>query len=163
MTPIHDTDVQLLLAVALASKRKPATLEEVIFALALHDKRLPAKVKLHDAFTRLSANGLLRDADGGYTLSEAAQGVLALGRKTYEHDERVFRVKERLAAFEVPAGKHAVIQLAADTLGAAMAAWEATLPPLTKTEKAALKREQSGQVRRPAAGRPAAAKPRPRR
>ncbi|GAA5175110.1 hypothetical protein GCM10025771_06400 [Niveibacterium umoris] len=162
MNPIHDTDVQLLLAVALASKRKPATLDEVIVALALHDKRLPPKGKLHDAFTRLSAHGLLQQQDDGYTLTEAAQGVLELGRKTYEHDERVFRVKERLAAFEA-AGKHAVIQLAAEQLGTAIASYEASLPPLTKTEKAELKREQSGQVRRPAAGRPAAARPRARR
>ncbi|MCX9156289.1 hypothetical protein OPU71_09170 [Niveibacterium sp. 24ML] len=163
MNPIHDTDVLLLLAVALASKRKPATLDELITALSLTDKRLPPKVKLHDAFTRLSANGLMIEQDGGYTLTEAAQTVLALGRKNYEHEERVFRVKERLAEFEAPAGKHPVIQLAADALGAAISAYEASLPPLTKTEKAELKREQAGAPRRPpAASRGPGGRPRSR-
>ena len=149
MTPIHDTDVELLLAVALASKRGPAELDALILALAIHDKRLPARVKLHDAFARLSANGLLLEESGGFTLTEAAQEVLALGRKNYEHDERAFRVKELLAAYEPARGAHPVIQLAAERLATAIAAYEATLPPLTKTEKAALKREQTAAPRRP--------------
>lgn len=149
MNPIHDTDVELLLAVALASKRGPAELDALILALAIHDKRLPPRVKLHDAFARLSANGLLIEEAGGFTLTEAAQEVLALGRKNYEHDERAFRVKERLAAYEPPRGTHPVIQLAADRLATAITAYEATLPPLTKTEKAALKREQTTAPRRP--------------
>lgn len=148
MTPIFDTDVVLLEAVALASKRKPAELAEVVTALAVADKRLPAQAKLLDAFVRLGNHGLLLEQQGCYTLTIAAQAVLGSVPKRCKPPERVVRIKEQLAEYQPAAGIGSGTQAPTAALEVLVAAYEASLPPPTKTEKAVLKREQSGAPRR---------------
>ena len=65
MHTIHDVDVLLLLASALAAKRRPADLAGIMAALDLVQKNIPAAPKLGEAFARLGSYGLLVARDGG--------------------------------------------------------------------------------------------------
>lgn len=120
MYPIHDVDVLLLMAAALASKRRPADLVEIVSAADLIHGSIPHVSDLAEAFSRLSCAGLLVAAEGGFTLTLAGQGVMA-GRRKAETAERILVIREKLAAY-VPAGDHAPIRLTAAQLSAAIVA-----------------------------------------
>lgn len=156
MHPIHDADALLLLAITLASKRKPAAIDEIAIALGTLQPRLPAETKLLDAFERLSSHGLVAASEAGYALSiegeKQMQGVSARG----ETAERAEQLKERLAACNAKA-KHPASKPDAGALSAAIAAWRASLPPPTKSEKVAEQREvrlREENARRIAEGKP---------
>lgn len=134
MHPIFDADALLLLAITIASKRKPATLDEVVVGLAMVQPKLPAETRLLEAFTRLSRHGLISARDGGYTLCAAAEKIMMAVPKKKEFAEQAFCLKAKLAEFEAEPSEPAVQPEAAD-LTAAIAAWQASLPPPTKTEK----------------------------
>lgn len=149
MHPIHDADSLLLLAVTLASKCKPATLAEVVVCLARVQPRLPAEARLLDAFERLSRHGLIAAREGGYTLCEAAENIMRGVPRRKEIAEQLFCLKERLAQFDGKPTKPPAQPEAAE-LSAAIAAWQASLPPLTKTEKFELRRQEAREpARRP--------------
>lgn len=133
MHPIHDADLLLLQAVTLASKRRPAALDEVIVALAMLQPRLPGDAKLLDAFSRLSVHGLIVSLNGGYTLSAEAQQLIATLPIKGEPAERAHRLKEKLAGYEASQA-HEVSAPTADELTAVIVAWKASLPPPTKSE-----------------------------
>lgn len=169
MHPIHDTDLLLILALAVAAKRKPATLDDSLLAIAmLQEAGLPSEPKLLDSFARLSSHGLLVAQGEGYTLTAAAQSILASLPRKGDTEERSFRLKEKLAAAEL-AATHCAVKPDAAALSAAVAAWQAAQPPLTKSEKAAQRNEgkqapsKSGPHRfgaRPKAAGPRSAGPR---
>lgn len=134
MQPVFDADALLLLALVPASKRRPASLAEVIIALAEVRPELPGAVRLRDAFAHLSAHGLMQARDGGYTLTEAAQTLLARLPKKGDLAERIFELKQALAAHE-SAGDQPAITLTTAEAADALKAWQASLPPLTKSER----------------------------
>ncbi len=119
MYPVHDFDAILLLALGLASKRRPAELVEVIAAADLIHGAIPSETKLSDAFARLSAYGLICEQEGGYTLSEDAQQMVARLRKKAEVRERVFDLKESLADYRLN-GEHQMVQVSPEQLLAAI-------------------------------------------
>lgn len=119
MYPVHDVDAILLLALSLASKRRPAELVEIVAAADLAQGAIPSEAKLSDAFYRLSAYGLICEQDGGYTLSPDAQQMMAGQRRKAEMPERVFGIKENLADYHLN-GEHTAIQVTEEQLAAAV-------------------------------------------
>ena len=57
MYPIHDHDPLVLLATALAAKRRPAELLEIMAAIDLIQGNIPNEAKLSEAFARLGQSG----------------------------------------------------------------------------------------------------------
>ncbi len=125
MYPVHDVDAILLLALSLASKRRPAELVEIIAAADMTQGAIPSEAKLSDSFYRLSAYGLICEQDGGYTLSADAQQMMAGQRKKADTPERVYGIKECLADYHLQ-GEHTAIQVTEEQLGAAILAHQAT-------------------------------------
>ena len=119
MHPVHDFDALLILATALASKRRPAELSEIMAAMDLLHAGIPAVEKIAEAFERLSRHGLICAAGEGFSLSIAAQALVVPPKKKVDHDERLFQIKEQLEAFKVQAECAAVL-LTLDELAAAI-------------------------------------------
>lgn len=121
MHPINDVDALLLLATALSSKRRPAELVEVISATELILREIPAAPKLVEAFHRLSTHGLISATEDGYSLTEAAQGIVSNEPRKIEADERIFLIKDKLSAY---AGKpkHDAIMLNEEQIAEAILA-----------------------------------------
>jgi DNA-binding PadR family transcriptional regulator len=111
----------LILALSLAAKRRPADLVEIVAAAELAHGAIPSETKLSDAFARLSAYGLICEQEGGYTLSEDAQQMVAKLRKKAEARERIFDVKESLADYRLN-GEHQMVQVSPEQLLAAIQA-----------------------------------------
>lgn len=127
MHPIHDTDVVLLLATALAAKRRPAELVELVAAADILSGAIPPEAKLADAFLRLSVCGLICADGEAYTLTAAAQKIMSgSGRRKADTAERIVNIKEKLAAFE-PQDACAPITLSAIQVGAAILAHRAAV------------------------------------
>lgn len=155
MHPIHDADVLLLLAITIASKRKPAMLDEVVVALGMIQPRLPGETKILDAFGRLSSHGLILARDEGFTLSNDAEKTMASLPKKGDTAERVHNLKEKLSAYAASA-THVAVQPSAADLDAAIIAWRASLPPPTKTEVHEQRKERQKELGREANSRPKA-------
>jgi hypothetical protein len=124
MHPVHDVDALLILATALASKRRPAELLEIVAAADLVNNNVPGELKIVDAFERLSKNGLICEADGGYALTPAAQAIVTGLPRKAENPERLFAIKDNLSMFNVK-GEHAVVVLTAEQVTAAIQAHRA--------------------------------------
>jgi hypothetical protein len=101
MHPIHDVDAILLLATALASKRRPADLGEIAAALELVQINAYSEERLADSFDRLSKHGLLAEVEGRYTLTPEAQKVMGRHAPKTETPDRVFSIKANLAVYHV--------------------------------------------------------------
>lgn len=124
MPPIHDVDVLLLLATALAAKRRPAEPAEIMAAVDLIHGNIPNEDKLSDAFSRLGQQGLLVETGGRVALTAAAEKMIeALPRKG-EPAERLLDLKGQLAAHAAP-GEGVAIQFAPEQLRAAILAHRA--------------------------------------
>ena len=157
MHPVHDIDALLLLAMALASKRRPAELVEVMAATDLIHGAMPSEAKLVEAFRRLSTHGLIGAEAGRFTLTADAQKIITTLPKKATAPERVFGVKAELAAFTAQ-GEHAPIVLTVEELGLAIEAHRAAgkaasqnlLMPKPKVEPEA---KRPGHWRRPAGPR----------
>jgi hypothetical protein len=123
MHPIHDVDVLLLLATALAAKRRPAQLAEIMAAADLLHGSIPLDVDMASAFLRLSTHGLLGEAAGGFTLTPAALELMAGVRykKKAETAERLLAVRQELAGYTAKADGVA-IRLATEQVSAAILA-----------------------------------------
>lgn len=120
MHPVHDFDALLILSTALASKRRPAELSEIIAAADLLQSSIPTVEKMAEAFERLARNGLICAVNGGLVLSEAAQDIVVPPGKKVENDERLYVVKEKLSAFKVK-GEFPPVLLTLEELAAAVA------------------------------------------
>jgi hypothetical protein len=124
MYPVHDVDAILLLAMALASKRRPAELIEIIAAAELSQGAIPPETKLSDSFYRLSEYGLICEQDGGYVLTPDAQQMLTGHAKKALTPERIYDIKEHLADYHLN-GEHAIILLTEEQILAAIAEHQA--------------------------------------
>jgi hypothetical protein len=149
MQPVFDADALLLLALVPASKRRPATLEEIVIALAAVRPELPGAARLRDAFARLSAHGLLLASNEGYGLSETAQAMLAQVPAKGELGARLFALKQLLADYTASAELPAT-ELSAAHIGDALKAYQASLPPPTKSERFAARRGPAPRGKAPA-------------
>lgn len=109
MYPVHDVDALLLIATTLSSKRRPAELVEIIAAADLLQVTIPDESKLVEAFERLSKNGLIVAQDGGFSLTADAQTIMAGQPKRGTSDERIFRVRDDLSAFNTKADQTPVV------------------------------------------------------
>ncbi|MDP1610747.1 MAG: hypothetical protein Q8M11_06790 [Sulfuritalea sp.] len=160
MHPIHDVDVLLLLATALASKRRPAQLAEIMAATDLLHGSIPLDVELAAGFQRLSSHGLIADEAGGLRLTPAALQIMdSLPRKQKaETADRLLAIREQLAGY-TPRGEAAAIAPTTEQLTAAILAHRTFLKTpgrnmLVPKPKAALdKAKRPGQWRRPDGGR----------
>lgn len=112
MRPLHDIDVFLLLALALASKRRPAQLGEMVAAAEVVMGAIPADGQWVDGFSRLSQWGLICALDDGYTLTAQAHEIMANPSRTADTSRRIARIKEKLAHYEAPL-EHTPIRLSA--------------------------------------------------
>lgn len=119
MYPVHDVDAILLLSLALAAKRRPAQLSEIIAAADLTQPAMPSATKLSDAFARLSAYGLILEVNDGYTLSTDAQQMLESQRKKDDNEKHLYRLKEHLADYHLN-GEHITLFVSEAQLSAAI-------------------------------------------
>ncbi len=125
MYPVHDDDAALLLSLTVAAKRRPAALDEIITALAMaQDGEIPAKSKLVDAFARMGVCGLITEAEGGYTLSAAAQAMMTGQRAKDDSATRLAHLKQQLTDFD-PLGKHPNIRVTQEQLLTAIQSYKA--------------------------------------
>lgn len=124
MYPVHDVDAILLLAMSLASKRRPAELVEVIAAADLAQGVIPSETKWSDSFYRLSEYGLICKQEKGYTLTPEAQQILSGHARKAKSQERIRDIKESLADFRLD-GEHQIILLAVEEIAAAIAEHQA--------------------------------------
>jgi hypothetical protein len=130
MHPIYDADVLLLQAITLAAKRRPAELMEVTTAALMIQKLLPAETKLSEAFRRLAGNGLILAVGEGFTLSPAAEKIMAGLPKKGEAIEKIRRLKDALAEYEPADAGHPEIEVSAEQVSAAIKASRAASPAL---------------------------------
>jgi len=119
MYPVHDVDALLLLAMSLASKRRPAELSEILAAAELSQGAISTEAKLGESFQRLSECGLIVEVDGRYTLTPDAEKILTGQRRKAGSLERIFSIKENLAEY-TPEGEHEPILLSDERLSAAL-------------------------------------------
>ncbi len=127
MQPVREFDAILLLALAVASKRRPAALVELVAATDMLDGEMPTSFKMSDTVFRLSKHGLIMEAEGGYALTPAAEAIVTGQRRKTETAARVLYVNERLAAYEpaADASTSGPIALTTEQLGAAILAHRA--------------------------------------
>jgi len=98
MHPVTDIDALLLLAMTLACKRRPAELVEIVAAADLLQLSVPPAAKLGEAFSRLSRHGLISESDGRFALTPAAQHIVTGLPRKADSMERLFTIRENLAA-----------------------------------------------------------------
>jgi hypothetical protein len=120
MHPIYDVDALLLLALSLSAKRRAAELFEVMAAIDLLHGSIPSEAKLADCFRRMSEHGLVRAKEGGFELTEAAQGICTGLPKKADTDERIYLVRGKLAVY-YRSEEHPAIELSVEELSAAIA------------------------------------------
>lgn len=157
MYPIHDIDAQLLLATLIATKRRPAELVEIVAAAELLGCPVSSASLWAEAFRRFATHGLIVAADGGYALTLPGQALGEGLPKKADTAERVFLMREKLAAY-VPAAKSAPIPLSTEQFEAAVLAHASTarqggknlLMPKPKADDD--ERRRPGPGRRPFAG-----------
>ncbi len=119
MRPVHDIDVIILVATALASKRRPAELAEIVAAAELIQGFIPFVEKLGEAVQRLSSFGLISVSENGFTLTPAALEIMADQPKRSTTEDLIISIKGGLAAY-TPKGESAAIQVTMEQLSAAI-------------------------------------------
>ena len=119
MSPIHDVDLVLLLATALATKRRAAELSEIIAGIELVQPALPAVAKIVEAFARLSSQGLLVAAEGRFALSPEAQTMIEALPKKADTAERLVAIRQKLSVIRSN-GESARILIEVEQLNAAI-------------------------------------------
>ena len=160
MHPIPDVDVLLLLATALASKRRPAELAEIMAAADLLHGSIPLDVDLAAAFLRLSTHGLIGEAAGRFVLMPDALKLMAAvpRKKKTETAERLLAIRQELVGYR-PKDEGTAIRLATEQVSAAILAHRTFLKSpgrnmLVPKPKAAMdKAGRPGQWRRLDGGR----------
>lgn len=125
MRPTPDVDVVILIATALAAKRRPAELVEIVAAADLLLGFVPYADKLGDALARLSARGLISASEAGFTLTPAAEAIIADQPKKADNEQRIAAVTEQLAGY-AGKGEHTAIVLSREQLNAALQAHKAS-------------------------------------
>lgn len=121
MPAVLDIDVLLLFATALAAKRRPAELAEIVAALDLIQGNIPSEEKLADAFARLGTGGLLVVEAGTVALTATAEKLIEPLPHKGDHAQRLFELKGLLGSYR-PASEGGAITLSQDQLAAAILA-----------------------------------------
>lgn len=121
MQPIHDVDVLLLLTTAMAAKRRPAELIEIMAAIDLVQGNIPSEDKLSESLVRLGTTGLLVQVENRVGLTATAEGLIKLLPRKGEHDQRLFELRGLLGAFQ-PVGEASPVTVAPADLRSAMLA-----------------------------------------
>lgn len=124
MHPIHDVDVLLLLATALAAKRRPAEASEIMAAADLIQGRLPSAELCSAAFARLGAAGLLVQTGDRLALTAAAERLIAELPAKGDHAARLLQLAALLGAYR-PQGDGTAVDWPAAQLVVAMQAHRA--------------------------------------
>lgn len=124
MRPLHDVDVLVLMATALAAKRRPAELVEIVAAADLIQGAVPFPEKLGEALRRLSVNGLIVAAENGFALTPAAQALMADEPRRADTEARIAALRGKLADHEAGPACAPVV-LTDDELDAAVRAHKA--------------------------------------
>lgn len=99
MQSILDVDILLLFALALASKRHPAELVELIAAIDVIEGSVPSERRLLEAFSRLAKRGLICEQAGAYALTPEGQAIMANPSRKVDIDKRIPGIKEKLAGY----------------------------------------------------------------
>jgi hypothetical protein len=99
MQSVRDVDAFLLATLALASKRRPAELAEIMAAADLTHGAIPYRSDLGDAFHQLSTHGLICEVEGRYTLTPDAQKIMATQPRKASTAALIASVKEALYAY----------------------------------------------------------------
>ncbi len=124
MYPVHDIDALLILAMSTAAKRRPAELVEILAAADLALETTPTTARLFDSFCRLASYGLVREEEGGYSLTPDAQVMLTGHAKKAKAQERIHDIKEHLIDYTMK-GEQPVLTLTEKQVGAAIVAHRA--------------------------------------
>lgn len=148
MHPIHDVDALLLLATALSSKRRPAGLVEIMAAIDLINKNIPAEAKLAEGIARLAAHGLLCGSADGLGLTPAAQQIIENLPRKVENEERLFSIKDQLSMHNAKAESPA-IDVTTEALRAAMLAHRAEAASTAKNLLVPKPKPEDKSVQRP--------------
>ncbi|MDD4930404.1 MAG: hypothetical protein PHP85_14155 [Gallionella sp.] len=125
MYSVQDIDALLLLAIGLASKRRPAELAQIIAANDLIHGSVPLKSDLAEAFHHLARDGLIAQVADGFTLMPDAVEILSAGRKKADNEERLIGIKAALCAY-TPMGESPTIGVTAEQLSAAVQSHQAS-------------------------------------
>lgn len=125
MRPNPDVDALILLATALAAKRRPAELVEIVAAADLLQGFIPSVEKLGGAIERLSTFGLLSAKEGSFTLTRTGQEFMAKQPKKAFAEELIVAITSSLSA-HCPIEAYPPILLAQEQLSAAIRAHKAT-------------------------------------
>jgi hypothetical protein len=121
MRPVHDIDVLILMAAALAAKRRPAELAEIVAAADLLQGSVPFAEKLGEAIQRLTACGLLTASESGFALTPIAQKLMAAQSRKAGTEELISAIRSDLAIYS-PKEEYPSVVLTDEQLGAAMRA-----------------------------------------
>lgn len=123
MYPVHDIDAQLLLATLIAAKRRPAELADIVAAAEFLGCPVSAPRAWADALRRATSHGLIlateTTAGPTWSLSPAAQTLSQGLPKKAETAERVFLVREKLAAY-TPAAPSAEVPVSEEQFNEAL-------------------------------------------
>jgi hypothetical protein len=120
MYPIHDFDALLMLATALAGKRRAAQLSEVMAAADLL-QMIPRDSNFTEAFNRLGRFGLIREAEGRFALTADGEKIFAGLPAKANTEQRLAAVNENLLAYKLD-GEHAPIIITSQQFKTAIAA-----------------------------------------
>jgi hypothetical protein len=125
MHPVHDIDAVILMATTLSSKRRPAELVEIVAAADMIQGTIPFDDKLGDAIARLSSAGLIGATEGGFTLTAAAEAIMAKLPKKAGTEELLVALRSELRAY-APKDECPAIVLTEAQLGEAIRAHKAS-------------------------------------
>ena len=98
MQSVRDVDAFLLITLALASKRRPAELAEIMAAADLTHGAIPYRSDLTDAFYQLATHGLIREAEGRFPLTPGAEKIMARQPRKADKAALMAGVKDALHA-----------------------------------------------------------------
>jgi hypothetical protein len=121
----QDFDAVLLMAITLASKRRPAELVEVVAAADVILGFVPYAEKLGAALERLSVRGVIGMSEEGFTLTEAGRDMMSKQPRKACQEDLIAALKSQLTAWR-PRTDHQPIVLDIVRLGSAVRAHKAT-------------------------------------
>lgn len=109
MPPVLDVDVLLLFATALAAKRRPAQLVEIVAALDLVQGNVPSEEKLAGALVRLGESGLLLELAEGIALTPDAEKLIEILPRKGDYAQRLFELRGLLGGFKASGEGRAIV------------------------------------------------------
>lgn len=99
MSPIHDHELLLLLAVSVAAKRRPAEPTAIVAAVELIQSSLPSAAEFAAAFASLDGAGLVAGGDDGIRLAPAAEKMIEALPARGDHAQRLVALRGLLAGY----------------------------------------------------------------